>query len=483
MRVVEAQPAGAPCELPDLVPATPLPTEAGSASSVDIRLPPDPLPITTQGVRRVGMGVQVQVDDSTSTSVSTGAGMPGADRPPGAGKERFCDAATARAVGLRIFARILAVVFIIVILRIFPAELAAAGRAYLAWIHGFGHVQGPFIFFAAATTFCSVSPTGYFMNVAAGVTYGDEEEFGPSGYAIAFVLSYLCTLCGSAVNLMLVRGCMGRWRWLRRRFGQPDLVRPDEQGGEQAEESRKDVPAPSMPPAQLDARTFVPDGATAAQAIGAQKHEASVEEERAAYGDTRPASSPTTTAQHTAAVVVPSVPPPVSLDVQAPPPRKAGALRYIAGLETALRVQPMRIVILLRLPFLGNGALNYWLSFNTLGARPIPILPMMLGNAIGMLPGSILFALLGRQIRSLASLIAWGTRDPSTIGVFVGIVLALLTSIASVLWVARRFAQAERKALQEAEQREKEGRLAQVQLQVEGPPAAPAAARATGVAQ
>lgn len=343
--------------------------------------------------------------------------------PAEAGKgegERFCDAATARAVGIRVFARIMAVVAIIVILRLFPGELAAAGRAYLSWIHGFGHVPGPFVFFAVATTFCSVSPTGYFMNVAAGVTYGDEAEFGPSGYAIAFVLSYLCTLCGSAVNLALVRGCMGRWRWLRRRFGQPDLPLPPTPGADEPAAVRGTEKQAVLTPSVVDAPT--------------------------------------------AAGVPPSVlepAPPVQ-----PPRRTAGALRYIAGLETALRVHPMRIVILLRLPFLGNGALNYWLSFNSLGPRPIPILPMMLGNAIGMLPGSILFALLGRQIRSLASLIAWGTRDPSTIAVFVGILLALLGSIGSVLWVARRFAQAERKAQEEAARREKEGQVVQVALQV-----------------
>lgn len=99
---------------------------------------------------------------------------------------------------------------------------------------------------------------------------------------------------------------------------------------------------------------------------------------------------------------------------------------------------------LLRLPFLANGALNYWLSFS-----PLPAAPMALGNALGLAPGAVLFAIAGGQVRSLASIIAAGGASASAgaIGVLVGVSLAVLVTLASVAVITQRVLAAEKAVL------------------------------------
>ena len=94
---------------------------------------------------------------------------------------------------------------------------------------------------------------------------------------------------------------------------------------------------------------------------------------------------------------------------------------------------------LLRLPFLANGALNYWLSFS-----PLPAAPMALGNALGLAPGAVLFAIAGGQVRSLASIIAAGGASAGAIGVLVGVSLAVLVTLASVAVITQRVLAAEK---------------------------------------
>jgi uncharacterized membrane protein YdjX (TVP38/TMEM64 family) len=106
---------------------------------------------------------------------------------------------------------------------------------------------------------------------------------------------------------------------------------------------------------------------------------------------------------------------------------------WIAGILDALLLHPVRMTILVRLPFLGNGTLNYVLSQSKLPAGP-----MMIGNCIGMLPGSIVFAVLGTQIRSLASMIAEGKAEPSAIAVMVVLFVVCSLSLLGVIWTTRR---------------------------------------------
>ncbi len=63
------------------------------------------------------------------------------------------------------------------------------------------------------------------------------------------------------------------------------------------------------------------------------------------------------------------------------------------GLDLLLARHPARTVALIRAPFLGNGTLNYILSLSNLRATPL-----VLGTAVGSLPGSVLFSVLGTQV-------------------------------------------------------------------------------------
>jgi len=113
--------------------------------------------------------------------------------------------------------------------------------------------------------------------------------------------------------------------------------------------------------------------------------------------------------------------------------RKKVRAGWTAGLVDALHKHPLRMTILVRLPFLGNGAFNYLLSLTK-----IPAGPMMIGNAIGMLPGSILFAVMGTQIRSLAGMIADGYASTNAIVIMVVLFVVTAVSLVGVILTTRR---------------------------------------------
>jgi hypothetical protein len=118
----------------------------------------------------------------------------------------------------------------------------------------------------------------------------------------------------------------------------------------------------------------------------------------------------------------------------------------LSGLERALLAKPVRIVALLRLPFLGNGTLNYLLSMSPLAETASGVASMMVGNAVGMAPGAVLFVVAGSQVRSLARVIVEGGGSPTAIGVLAAVIVAVLLSIVAVVILTRRVAAAERAA-------------------------------------
>ena len=129
---------------------------------------------------------------------------------------------------------------------------------------------------------------------------------------------------------------------------------------------------------------------------------------------------------------------------KAGPPRlvsryKARGASLLSGaLREAIAMHPVAMVALLRLPYLGNGALNYIFSLH----RDLPLTPMMAGNAVGMALGSVLFPLAGSQVRSLGSMIAVGpgegaARD-AALGLFFGILVVVALSMGAATIVVRR---------------------------------------------
>ena len=95
------------------------------------------------------------------------------------------------------------------------------------------------------------------------------------------------------------------------------------------------------------------------------------------------------------------------------------------SLGPALDAYPIFMVTILRLPFLANGALNYILSMRS----QLPVGKMLLGNALGFIPGSVLFPLAGAQLRSLGTMIASGPGEGAerdrVLGTFFGVMGAV----------------------------------------------------------
>ena len=114
------------------------------------------------------------------------------------------------------------------------------------------------------------------------------------------------------------------------------------------------------------------------------------------------------------------------------------ALLGTGSLGLALEAHPIGMVALLRMPFLANGALNYILSLKS----SLPLWKMLLGNAIGFLPGSVIFPIAGAQVRSLGVLIANGAGDgaerDTTLGVFFGIAAAVLLASLATYTISKR---------------------------------------------
>lgn len=73
---------------------------------------------------------------------------------------------------------------------------------------------------------------------------------------------------------------------------------------------------------------------------------------------------------------------------------------------------PIHIIVILRLPFITSGSINYLSSFQP---EYISVKQCIIANAIGLLPGSVLFALFGVQLKSgqdfLMTLLKGGFED------------------------------------------------------------------------
>lgn len=117
---------------------------------------------------------------------------------------------------------------------------------------------------------------------------------------------------------------------------------------------------------------------------------------------------------------------------------RGATLMGSTGLASALRAQPVKMIALLRLPFLANGALNYIFSLH----ESLRVRDMALGNAIGLSLGSVLFPVAGAQVRSLGVLLADGAGDAgardAAIGWFAGISAVVLCALAAVVTLVKR---------------------------------------------
>ena len=102
-------------------------------------------------------------------------------------------------------------------------------------------------------------------------------------------------------------------------------------------------------------------------------------------------------------------------------------------MDSLLLHHPVRMVILLRLPYLASGILNYYFSSSRLSARH-----QFIGNSIGLLPGALLFSLLGAQARSLVEIVIDGRTDPTSIVLVVIVALFVLTCIMGIAHLVKK---------------------------------------------
>jgi len=116
---------------------------------------------------------------------------------------------------------------------------------------------------------------------------------------------------------------------------------------------------------------------------------------------------------------------------------------------------PIRTVILLRLPYLGCGILNYTFSLS-----PIKFLPMLYGNLIGLVPGTILFAILGGQARSLADVVLKGQRNPDAIITLTLVAFSVIVCVLLLLMLVRKTARQQLREAEAIRQQEQEAEAA-----------------------
>ena len=105
----------------------------------------------------------------------------------------------------------------------------------------------------------------------------------------------------------------------------------------------------------------------------------------------------------------------------------------VSKMDSLLLHHPVRMVMLLRLPYLASGILNYYFSSSRLSARH-----QFIGNSIGLLPGALLFSLLGAQARSLVEIVVDGQTDPASIALVVIVAVFVLTCIIGIAHLVKK---------------------------------------------
>jgi uncharacterized membrane protein YdjX (TVP38/TMEM64 family) len=95
--------------------------------------------------------------------------------------------------------------------------------------------------------------------------------------------------------------------------------------------------------------------------------------------------------------------------------------------------QPVLIVALLRLPYLGSGVLNYLISLSSVQAKH-----SVAGNALGFIPGAVLFTVLGGTARSLLRLVSAGEVDTAAVLILTLEITLVLVSIAGITYIVKK---------------------------------------------
>ena len=113
--------------------------------------------------------------------------------------------------------------------------------------------------------------------------------------------------------------------------------------------------------------------------------------------------------------------------------RKMGRISY---LENILKTNDsniiVKIVLLARLPYLSNGTFNY-----LFGLSSIKIIDYVKGNAIGFIPGAILFSTLGLEFKSLVKMIDEGPDSTQQLILFICVCIVAIVCYVLIVYKAR----------------------------------------------
>ena len=114
--------------------------------------------------------------------------------------------------------------------------------------------------------------------------------------------------------------------------------------------------------------------------------------------------------------------------------RRIGKSTKLAAIDRAVGAHGFKLVVLLRLsPLIPFNALNYALALTRVSLRDY-----VLGSALGMLPGTVLYVYLGSLVTDGAQLLAGrGTTSPAAMALTAGGLVATLLVVALTARIAR----------------------------------------------
>ena len=108
------------------------------------------------------------------------------------------------------------------------------------------------------------------------------------------------------------------------------------------------------------------------------------------------------------------------------------AVGRFEGLDDMLREEPVSTVVIVRFPFMYNGLLNYVFSVSS-----VRVLPYAIGNAIGFIPGCVVFSILGAEVKSFGRILSEGGSAKEWL-IFLGIMFSIIVAVLAFKWQSRR---------------------------------------------
>ena len=109
------------------------------------------------------------------------------------------------------------------------------------------------------------------------------------------------------------------------------------------------------------------------------------------------------------------------------------AIGRYEGLENMLKEEPFKTVVILRLPFMYNGLLNYVFATSCVAVKPY-----ISGNALGFIPGCVVFSFLGDKVKSITKIVATGDVSVEEALILLSVCAGIAISVLAFRWISKR---------------------------------------------